>query len=234
MTDDRDLQGLDPYDLFDAEADRLTRFFTAIDAPVWSRPTRCEGWSVRDVLSHLRFGEDYNQASLDGTVQDFLVQMGSRGATDLDSANALGVADYAGVPAAALIEEWRTVNADTRKRLRDRDGGEIDSTVGGYPARWQAFHLASELATHADDIDVPVAAGEEPARTEWRAAFSRFAVMELKPEIEVEAVDGGTRYRVGDASGTIDDHDFVEIAAAREPRDASIPASVVTALSALS
>jgi uncharacterized protein (TIGR03083 family) len=233
MTDERDLQGLDPYDLFDAEADRLSRFFTSIDAPVWSRSTRCEGWSVRDVLGHLRFGEDYNQASLDGSVQDFLVQMGSRGATDLDAANALGVADYAGVPTEALVEEWRTVNADTRKRLRDRDGGEVDSTVGGYPARWQAFHLAAELAPHADDIAVPIAAGEEPDRTRWRAAFSRFAVRETKPDVEVEAVDGGTRYRAGDETGTIDDRDLVEVVAAREPRDASIPAPVRDALRAL-
>jgi hypothetical protein len=27
----------------------------------------------------------------------------------------------------------------------------VDTSVGDYPCRWQAFHVAAELATHADD-----------------------------------------------------------------------------------
>src|SRR4051794_26114680 len=173
MTDDRDLQGVNPYDAMDRETERLYRFFTTIDDNAWTRPTRCAGWNVRDLLGHLRASEDYNQASLDGRVQDLLVQFGERGATDLDSANALGIADYADVPADALIEDWRTVQADTRKRLRDRDGGVIDSTVGDYSARWQACHLAAELATHADDMAVPETAPQAPARPPRRAGPSR-------------------------------------------------------------
>jgi hypothetical protein len=188
---------------------------------------------VRDVLSHLRFDEDYFQACLDGRVQELMAAFGARGATDLDSANALGVADYAGAPTEALIEEWRTLDADTRQRLRERDGGEVDTSVGGYPALWQAFHLASELATHADDINVPVTSAEEPARTRWRAAASRFALKEVKPEAEVEEAGGSTRYRVGEVEGTISNHDFVELVAARAPSDASIPPNVRSALSAM-
>src|SRR3954447_14624862 len=134
MTDDRDLRDLDPYDAFDREAERIHRFFTSIDDPTWKRSTRCEGWSVRDVLSHLRATEDYNQATLDGRLQELLGEWGARGATDLDSANALGVAEFASAPTDALIEEWRNLCGDTGKRLRDRDGGEIDSSVGAYPA----------------------------------------------------------------------------------------------------
>jgi uncharacterized protein (TIGR03083 family) len=232
---DRDgfLAGFDPYDVFDHEADRLYRFFTSIDDATWSLPTRCDGWDVRDVLGHLRSGEDYHQACLDFRVQEFFGMLGERGATDMDSANALGIADYAGTPTDAVIESWRTIDADTRKRFRDRDGDNVDSSVGPYPARLQAFHLASELATHADDIDVPVTPDEEPARTAWRAAVCRFALKEVKPDVELEALDGATRYRSGDLEGTLVDRDFVEVANAREPRGTSVAPEVRAALSAM-
>ena len=233
MTDDRDLDGFDPYDVFDREAARLYRYFTAIDEATWSAPTRCAGWSVRDVLGHLRATEDYSQACLDFRVQDLFAALALRGATDMDSFNAVGISEYAGAETGALIEDWRTVNADTRKRFRDRDSGEVDSSVGAYPARHQAFHLASELATHADDIAVPITDDEEPDRTRWRAAVSRFALREVKPEVELDALDGATRYRAGDREGTIADADFVELVAAREPHDASIALDVRGALSAM-
>jgi uncharacterized protein (TIGR03083 family) len=233
MTDDRDLEGFDPYDAFDREAQRLYRFFTSIDDATWSLPTRCAGWDVRDVLSHLRSGEDYFQACLEGTVQQLMAGYGERGATDMDSANALGVADYGGAPAGAVIEEWRAIDADTRKRFRDRDGGDVDTAVGAYPARWQAFHLAMELATHADDIGVPITADDEPQRTQWRAAASRFALKEVKPDVKLESRDGTTHVRAGDVDGTVSDHDFVELVTAREPLDASIPPEVRDALRAM-
>jgi uncharacterized protein (TIGR03083 family) len=233
MTDDRDLDGLDPYDVFDREAARLYRYFTSIDDATWVASTRCEGWNVRDVLGHLRAVEDYNQACLDFRVQDVFAEMGARGATDMDSFNAIGITDYAGVATDALVEDWRTVSADTRKRFRDRDGGDVDSSVGAYPARHQAFHLASELATHADDIAVPVTDDEEPARTRWRAAVSRFALREVKPDVELEARDGATWFRAGDVEGTIDDVDLVELVAARDPHDPSVDDAVRDALRAM-
>ncbi len=76
MVDDTDIQGLDPYDLMQAEANRLDRFFTGLDDAVWSRPSRCEGWSVHDVLAHLLASEQYNSASLAGTVGDYLASVG--------------------------------------------------------------------------------------------------------------------------------------------------------------
>ena len=81
--DDSDLEGLDPYALMDVEANRLDGFFASVDDAGWRAPSRCEGWSVRDVLAHLTASEDYNRACLDGTVSTFLAGMGARGVTDL-------------------------------------------------------------------------------------------------------------------------------------------------------
>src|SRR5690242_16812921 len=207
---------------------------TISDDSVWQRPSRCTGWSVRDVLGHLRADEDYFRACLDGRVNEFIGEMGARGATDLDSANQLGVDSYADAPSRALIDEWRTMNAGTRQQFRERDGGDVDTSVGAYSARLQAFHLAQELATHADDIDVPVRDDEEPERSAWRAAVSRFTLVELdKPDVTVEGGGGSTRYRVGDHTGELPDAVFVEAVAARLPADSDMDPDVRAGLSAM-
>jgi uncharacterized protein (TIGR03083 family) len=222
MTDDRDLEGLDPYDLMDAEAARLERFFSGLPEREWGRPSRCEGWSVRDVLAHLASSEDYNRACLEGTVAAFLAGLAERGATDLATANDLGIRDFDGSEPKEILDIWRTKNAQNRAGFRARDGADVDTTVGAYPARWQAFHLAFEYAVHADDVGVPVAASEREGRTGWQVHFSRFALKEAKPEVEVEARRGATAVRGDGVDTELPDELFVAAAAARVPDDAGL------------
>ena len=232
MVDDADLQGLDPYDLMEAEATRLDRCFVGLDEQAWSRPSRCAGWSVRDVLAHLLSSEDYNTACLDGAVGDFLASVGARGATDLTSANELGIRELDGRPTPELIEEWRATNAQNREGFRARDGGDVDSSVGAYPARWQAFHLAFELAVHADDVGVPVTAPEEAARTAWQAQFGRFALKELNKDLEIKAGNGTTQVRGDGIDKEIGDAVFVQAVAARLGDDGPLDAEQRALLSA--
>ena len=96
MVDDQDLAGLDPYDLMAAEAERLDAYFASASAADWEKPTRCEGWNGRALLAHLASTEDYNQACLDGTVQQFLADLGAKGAVDLASANEIGIHEFDG------------------------------------------------------------------------------------------------------------------------------------------
>ena len=232
MTDDRDLEGLNPYDLMDGEAARLDRYFSTLDDSGWSRPSRCAGWSVRDVLAHMVAAEEYNTACLDGTVGDFLGSIGARGATDLTSANELGIRDLDDRTPSQLIADWRAANGATRAGFRERDGGDIDSSVGAYPARWQAFHLAFELAVHADDIGVPVSAGERDARLGWQAQFGRFALKELNKDLEIET---GTRttHVTGDGLDVdLADDVFVDAVAARLGDDSPLAADARALLSA--
>jgi uncharacterized protein (TIGR03083 family) len=232
MVDDTDIQGLDPYDLMQREAERLDRFFVGLDDAAWSRPSRCAGWSVRDVLAHLLSSEQYNTASLDGTVADFLAGLGAKGATDLSSANELGIRELDGSPTAQLIDEWRATNTRTREGFRDRDDGDVDTSVGAYPARWQAFHLAFELAVHADDVGVPVTPQEEPGRTAWQAQFGRFALKELDKDLEIKAANGATHVRGDGIDVELPDAVFVQAAAARLGDDSPLDAEQRTLLSA--
>ena len=232
MVDDRDLEGLDPYDVMAAEAARLDAFFAGLGDADWSRASRCEGWSVRDVLAHLAASEDYNRACLDGTVQKLLAEFAEKGATDLASANDIGIREFDGQPPGEILATWRAKSSANREGFRARDGGDVDSSVGAYPARWQAFHLAFELATHGDDVGVPVAPADAAARDAWQARFGRFALKELKPDIEIEAHDGRTRVRTGDVDVDLTDEQFVQAVAARLPAGSGIDERTAGALSA--
>src|SRR2546425_9733934 len=122
-------------------------------------------------------------------------ECGARGATDLTSANELGIRELDDRSTAQLLDEWRAANTATIEGFRKRDGGNVDSSVGAYPARWQAFHLAFELAVHADDVGVPVTKQEEAARIAWQAQFGRFALKELNKDLEIKAGNGTTQVR---------------------------------------
>jgi len=219
MVDDAELAGLDPYALLDAEAARVDAHCSGLAGPEWDRPSRCAGWTARDLLAHLRATEDYHQACLDGEVTALLTRFAERGVTSLDAANALGIADLTARSSSELLDSWRTANHETRARYRTRGDGRIDTTVGDYPARWQASHVALELATHADDLGAAVTDGERATRTAWMARVSRFALAETKPDANVSGTDGRTHVRLGDDDVDVDvelaDDDFVRAAAGR-------------------
>ena len=177
MPDDRELSDINPYDLMESEAARLEFYLASLTGEAWDEPSACEGWSVKDVLAHLAGGEEYNRACLTDSIGAMFERYTSRGATDLNAFNALGVSDRKDQRPADLLDEWRRENGETRSEMRHRDGEQMPTAVGQYPVRWQAWHLASELATHADDVNVPVThKREEDARRDWRVRFARFAL----------------------------------------------------------
>jgi uncharacterized protein (TIGR03083 family) len=231
MTDDRELSGLDPFALLDNEAGRLDAFLSGLGESGWTQASRCSGWTVRDVLGHLAAGEDYHRACLDGTVAAFLAGFAGRGGVDLDSVNALGVADYAGLPRAEVLARWRAASADNRRRFRERADGLVDTSIGDYPCRWQAVHVAAELATHADDIGVPVTPGEQARRTAWRARYSRFALAEAKPQLEIRHAAERTAVTDGRETVELADDELIEAVMGRLDETSGFTATLRALLS---
>ncbi len=219
-TDDRELDGLDPYVLLDAEAGRIHEHLAALPEAGWGEPSRCAGWSVRDVLCHLASSEGYHRACLDHDVAAFFAAGAAEGLDSLAGWNERGIRELDGIMNLDVLEQWRHSNAETRRGFREADGSDIDSSIGAYPARWQAFHVASELATHADDMRVPVSAAERDARREWRAHVSRFALAEAKPEASVTTTGGLTTVTSADTTVSVDDDLLIDGVAARLPADA--------------
>jgi hypothetical protein len=145
-----------------------------------------------------------------------MADTGAKGATDLDSANALGIAELADLTQGQLLGRWRDANSETRRRLRERGNGTVDTSVGDYPSRWQAFHVASELATHADDVFLPVTPSERVERSAWRARFSRFALAESKPDLTVSSPAPGRTMVAGQGIEVeLDDDELIEGVMAR-------------------
>jgi len=223
---------LDPFDLLDTEAERVARFFES--GPDWEKPTRCKGWDVRDLLAHVDAVETYHTACLDDAVQSFFEEMGKKGATDLDSFNALGVRERRDVPIEDVLKSWRERNREVRRRMREsgRDG-QMGSSVGPYPVGLMAFHVASEYATHGDDLGIEMSADERAARTAWRAKVSEFAIEENEKPVTFERAGDSYVVRSGDKETTLPVADFVEAVTARLPDDYAIDAELKDALRAL-
>ncbi|MFC4114925.1 maleylpyruvate isomerase family mycothiol-dependent enzyme [Nonomuraea zeae] len=228
------LRDFDPFDIFDTEAARLDRFFTGLDEAGWERPSRCDGWSVRDVLGHLAGEELYNHACLDGTVHELLDRLATEGVTGFNDFNEWSVRQRRDRPVEEVLEEWRTENGETRRRMRalGRDG-TLDTMAGPYPVGRQAFHYDSEYATHADDVGAPVSEKEEEDRTLWRVAVGRFVLAEQEAKVQVEQTAEQIWVAVDGVSAALSYPEFVEATVGRLPGSHDVDPRIVSALRCL-
>ena len=216
MADESLLDGLDPFELQEREADRVYAHVTS--SPDWKRPSRCQGWTVRDVLAHLVGLEGYTRAGLDDGVQALFRAGAAAGATDVAGFNDWQIGQCAGVSEPELVAHWREANLAIRAALRARGrDGTVDTSIGAYPSWLQSFHYAVEYATHGDDMYVDVPEAERGERTAWRVRMGRFVLTELEKPVEVHETDDGLR--VIGAPGTVEVSvdDFVEATQGRLP-----------------
>jgi len=194
----------------DAETARLRSWLDRTRPERWQAPTRCENWTVHDVVAHLSSGELYNQACLD----DNLAALGT-----WDDDEAYNIAH---VDRRRHIPEWVWRHSRVHAAWRAMDAQTLISTgTGPYMVGMQAWHIASEYATHSDDIGVPVPGEEQPDRLAWRYAFSRYAVRERALPLEVLSTGsiGELSARVSVSSGgvtlSLPPEDFVAAVSAR-------------------
>jgi len=232
MAGEQRVADLDPFELLDVESERCARFFEG--SPDWSAPTRCDGWDVHDLLAHVGGVEVYHTACLDDALGALFEEMGKKGATDVDSFNGIAVEEGRSKSTDELLTEWRDRNRSVRQRLRERGrDGTLSSSVGPYPVGLMAFHIASEYATHADDMGVSIPDAERAARTAWRTKLSEFAVEEAEKPVTFEAQNGSHIVHLGDKQVILSDADFVEAVTARLPKDHAIDPSIRDGLRAL-
>lgn len=216
MVDTSDVDDLDPFALLDAESERVASFLSSLGDQEWTKDTRCEGWRRREILSHLDGVEVYHTACLNDDIQALFAKAAEAGMKDMNSFNDWIVRERADLPVEQVLSSWRSANSDVRRRMRElgRDGS-MSSSVGPYPVSLMAVHIASEYATHYDDMDGPLTDAERDARTAWREKVSRFGLKEAEKKVELEESGDGYVARAGGKEARLSRSDFVEAVTAR-------------------
>jgi len=137
------------------------------------------------VVAHLSTDEVYDQACLDGTMDQLPFSGG------LTGWNARGVRIRRAMSPLEVLQEWEARQALVRWAWgKIGIEGRIETSIGRYPLRLQVWHLAREYAIHADDIEVPMSPRERTAQLRWRIAFGLFAAQD---EQEDESLDAELR-----------------------------------------
>jgi uncharacterized protein (TIGR03083 family) len=215
------MAGYDPFDLLDAESERVDRFYRSLSGDAWLAPTRCADWNRFQLLAHLASIEDYTRAGLTETVADLMSSAPSSG---MDEFNEWGVDQRADLTPDELLAVWRRVSTENRRALREKGvDATLDTAVGPYSLGRQAFYLASELAIHGDDAGAVTPEEERAARQEWRVRFARAAIAEVGHGVSVEVRDGGQIVRLGSDEAFLDDATLVEAASGRLAPGARLP-----------
>jgi uncharacterized protein (TIGR03084 family) len=166
--------------------DELAGVVAVLSDADWQRPTRCEGWTVADVLLHLAQTDELAIASLQGHFADAVNQLtaGTGGLSTSDDGAAAMVARQRGLPTSAIRDRWLEGAASLRGLFDAADGHlRVMWVAGKLSVRTLATTRLAETWIHAGDVADAVRVRLAPAdrlrhvaRLAWRTlpyAFER-------------------------------------------------------------
>ncbi len=157
----------------EAQRGELAGYVVGLDGDGLLRPSRCDGWSVADVLLHLAQTDDLAVASVAGDLSGELDRQ-SAGVTFAGGS----IDDWAG----SLVAAHRGDPVDSRDRWLEASAAQVAAFASADPrarVQWVAGDMAARtLATTRltecwiHTVDVAVAFGAEPAPTDrlWHTA----------------------------------------------------------------
>jgi uncharacterized protein (TIGR03084 family) len=188
-----------------AQQDELT---SLLDDDAWSRPSRCAGWTVADVVLHLAQTNEMAQASLDGTFAEHL--RGYPAAASIDEGADALVARERGLPRDELLARWVDGGRGLCNSFRSIDpSARVQWVAGTLAARTLATTRLAETWIHTNDIArvPPTDRLEHVARLAWRTIPHAFAREGREPP-------GPTAFRLRGVNGQWDfepDEDAVNV-----------------------
>lgn len=180
----------------------------------WERPSRCDGWSIADVVLHLAQTNEMAIGSVEGRYRVVLERLteGARGTAgsvaageaSVDAGADLMVANERGMGAAAIRDRWQTSADRLRAVLADCEPHtRVDWVVGQLSAQTLATTRLAETWIHTGDVASPL--GVAPvaddrlwhiARLAWRTLPYAFTREGREPgggvAFELRGPDGGT------------------------------------------
>src|SRR5436305_5512040 len=166
----------------------LTNILEGLDDADWQRPSRCEGWTVADVVLHLAQTNEMAIASVDGRMPEYLADVGrslaGSGPSNVDDGAALMVAKERDRPLADLKARWRSTVNEFLGRLENADfHRRVTWVAGELSIRTLVTTRLAETWIHTGDVADGLGVELQPserlqhiARLAWRTlpyAFSR-------------------------------------------------------------
>jgi uncharacterized protein (TIGR03084 family) len=166
----------------------LTGILDGLDDDAWRRPSRCDGWTVADVVLHLAQTNEMAIASVDGRFAEYLAdvgrQLGDAPRTNVDDGAALMVAKERSRPLADLKARWRSTVNEFLGRLDHTDfRRRVTWVAGELSVRTLVTTRLAETWIHSGDVADGLGIQLQPderlkhvARLAWRTlpyAFER-------------------------------------------------------------
>jgi len=172
--------------LADQQAE-LTSVLNGLEDAAWQLPSRCEGWTVGDVVLHLAQTNEIAIASVDGRYPEYLQDVGRQlegMASNVDDGAALMVAAELDRPLPQLKARWRASVDGFLARLDDADfHRRVQWVAGELSLRTLVTTRLAETWIHTGDVTDAVGVELRPterlkhiARLAWRTlpyAFGR-------------------------------------------------------------
>lgn len=180
----------DILDALAAQQAELAGLLTDLDDADWRRPSRCEGWSVADVVVHVAQTNELAVASATGRLGEAAAAMGwigdggAGGGGTVDDLAERAVVQERDVPGAEIGARWRQSAADQLAALTACDPSDrVPWVTGSLSARTLAATRLSETWIHTDDVadafgivPVPTDRLQHIARLAWRTLPYAFAL----------------------------------------------------------
>ena len=154
----------------------LAGILAAMGDAEWSRPTRCEGWDVSDVVLHLAQTDELAIGSAEGRYDEVLYRLGAGlpSAASVDESVAALVQRERGTTPAALHRRWAS---SAHALVTALDAGDLSRRVpwvmGELSARTLATTRIAETWIHTGDVADAV--GVELADTDRLRLIARLA-----------------------------------------------------------
>lgn len=191
----------------------LGDLLAGLGAADWERPTRCEGWTVADVVLHLSQSDALALAALAGDFGRAAAASGAPGApgaapTTVDQWAEAGVAAGRGATPDEVHRRWRRSAADVDRALAGTDGHRrVPWVAGELSVTTLATTRLAEAWIHGGDVADAVGATVAPTDRLWHVARLAWRTLPYALARERRALAGPVAFSLEGTDG--DPWDFV-------------------------
>jgi len=164
------MQGDDVLKALAEQHAELDAMITGLTDEQWSRPSRCDGWSIADVLLHLVQTDEMALASVEGRFDEYINEAGKGlpPATTIDDSVAALVDKHRGAPGDEIAEQWRQGSTRLRDAFAATDPkARLTWVAGQMAARSLATTRLAECWIHTGDVAVGLGVPHPPTDRLW-------------------------------------------------------------------